>query len=776
MGSGERVTAWWQQHKRWFDLDALLIRIAGLVALLSIPFKHFPYHVGGLLPIQLEATSHVLSFCLGLSLLYIANQITLRKLNAWYVSVAALGCLIIAELLHFRNPLQVVLYLITLLSITKDRSQFVVRSDAESLRRGLTVAAVMLVSILLFAGIVFELIDQRAFGRDLSTGQTLSVTWHVVTGGDLLSNAHLRRYDIMLLGLLRISAVAAVAIVGYSLFRPLQLRRKAPPGHVIDAQALLRRYSDSSEDFFKLWPQDKHYFFYGDAFVAYGISGNVALVLDGVSGDPAQLPELRKQFDEYARLNGWTVSVVHADTHESEAWTGQGYERLFIGSEAVVDCAAFVASTTRNKHFRYVNNKAIKEGLKYELWQPPLSKKQIASLRSVSDAWLANNRREYTFIMGYFDDAYIGSCQVAVLTRDGEPVAYANLIPTYRPELASIDHMRFMPGVSSVAMHYLLRETIVRVHETGVVSFNLGLVPLSKLHEQMDKSLSERLLETVKTLGSRYYSFSGLEQFKGKFEPEWEPRYIVYKGSPTRLLTVAAALNSASAYRPVGRDRVRGVLVGLAVLSGLAYGSFPLAYWLNRPYFWQGTVSNLGRDDQPYAWLFNSLDIVSTILGFIILAVIAHRYWPRRKSMRAAVLLAFLSLCGTIAAAAITLPFGFRDDDFSLSQLLQPAVIFHGLTSFINSGGFVVSAILLAWPYRKKWRDWRNWRLWLAVISLLLGTVGALVGALYEPSTPTLQRLFIFCYVAWVIELAYDGSARRAKLFGKRQAQHKRHM
>jgi phosphatidylglycerol lysyltransferase len=760
--------------RRWLDTNALLIRAAAFVALLSIPFKHLPHRVSGvehIIPLHFAATSHIVSFGLGLGLLYIASQVTLRKRNAWYVAVIMLVGLIAAELLHFRNLLQVALYAAALAIIIKDRRQFAVQSDPVSFRRGLLTAAGLLAVIVLFAITIFEVIDQRAYGRDLTTTQTISATYHALVNGTLPVDDHMRRYDHMLVSMLRVSGLACVIIVGWGLFRPLQLRRQAPLAHRMEARRLLKLYSQSSEDYFKLWPHDKHYFFYEQAFVAYGVAGNTALILDGATGNPEDFDNLRRQFLDFARLNGWTVAIIHADPAEAKAWQQFGLNRIFIGSEAVVNCQEFAESTIRNKHFRYVANKAAKGGLHFDLWQPPLSQEQIAELRKVSDAWLRHGgRREYGFLMGYFDSDYLANCQVAVLQRQGsetgdarEVIAYANLIPTFKDDMASFDHMRFTPGLSNVAMHFLLRGLVMHLYDDGVRTCNLGLAPLSKLDEQIDKSISERLLLTIKRLGSRYYSFAGLEQFKGKFAPDWEPRYLLYQGAPTRLVAVATALNTLSSYRPRHNWR-RHWVIALAALVGLSYCSFPLAYALNRPLLWDGLVSELGQPNQPYAWLFNGLDIASAMLA-VILAVILFRFYKAALSRHPyilwAVIMLLLSNVGALVAAYVSLPAGFSIKVATLDSLMEPSVIAHGLFSFMNSTCFVLAALLWGASYRLSRREWpflirSDWRLVAALVILAMSTVGAAVGYLVPDVSTYIQRLFIVSYAVWIIVFVVD--------------------
>ncbi|MDL2341864.1 MAG: phosphatidylglycerol lysyltransferase domain-containing protein [Patescibacteria group bacterium] len=536
---------------RILDINSLLLRLAGLVALLSVPFKRLPRGVDDLLPLYNAQASRYTSLLIGISLLYIASQLARKKRSAYYFALVGLVLLIAVELLHFRNPLQLLLYGAVFVSILKDRADYVVKSDADGIRRsGLTALGIVTV-VIVFSAVTMSRTDARDFGQDLSVATTLNVIGRSLVSAPLPPEIHANRGGRRIVRLLNVAGIGAGLLIGVSLFQPLKLRRPAPRSVRNEAERIAKQYSNSSEDYLKIWPEDKHYYFYQDSFVAYKVVNGIALVLDGVTGKPNDSGRLRRQFLDYAHGNGWSTAVVHADEAEAEKWERYDMKSIFIGSEAAVETAEFTTKTASDKHFRYVKNKAEKDGLSFDLWQPPLASEQLEQLRSVSDAWLANGKREYTFIMGYFDDNYLANSAVGVLHKDGQLVAYANLLPTYTTGIDSIDHMRSIPGLSQVAMHYLLLKLICeRTVQANTREFNLGLAPLSKLEDQALENLSERILPLVKTLGSRYYSFSGLEQFKGKFRPEWEARYITYNGGITRLPVVITALNSATAYKP----------------------------------------------------------------------------------------------------------------------------------------------------------------------------------------------------------------------------------
>jgi len=359
--------------------------------------------------------------------------------------------------------------------------------------------------------------------------------------------------------------------------------------------------------------------------------------------------------------------------------------------------------------------------------------------------------------MGYFDEAYLRQCRVAVLRKQGMPVAYTNMIPSFTPGWASVDHIRLLPAVSPVAMHFLLMNTIEQAAEEGATSFNLGLAPLSKLEQQVDKNLNERLLSVIKRFGGRYYSFAGLEQFKSKFLPNWSPRYIVYQPGGI-LVRVAAALAKVTVYNsPQSKpDYWRWYLLALAILAGACYASFPLAAWLNPAYAWHGLVSVLGRDGQPYASLFNGLDILSSCLVLLICLVITRRYTLTVRQHWLVGLLAASSV-GALVAALVSLPPTFDETSFNWQTMLQALdwrVVAHGAASFLNSAAFVMAVVVWAWPGAYGRKSW--WRWLLAAVIVCLATIGAVIGEVWPAVSPYIQRLFIASFAFWLVVAVID--------------------
>ena len=738
------------------DPYGLLVFLVGILVLMEVFMRHIPERLESVIAFIPESTGRRVLFVIGILFIYLSEQISRRKQNAWRIVVAALTVLILLTLARRFAPIQLISYGAVLSLFMLERKSFVVRSDTISLRRGLYIAALQLFGAMIIVGFIFLVLDQREFGRHITTLQTLHLTTDALLGKPLPNYVGPTRYDDALIDMLRLTGVLSALLVVSNLFRPLRLRGSSSHQNHIRAQASLIAHSTSSEDFFKLYPADKHYFFYEESFVAYAVRGGTALILDGVCATVSDAPALRSAFLEHCKRNGWQIAVIHSDETETLAWAQLGLDYLQIGSEAIIDSQEFVDETMGSKHFRYVRNRAAKEGLHVEWWQPPLSVTQLAKLEHISNAWLDSGRQEYTFIMGPFSYEYLHDCRVAVLYDDSQTaIAYVNLLPLYgHTNTASIDHMRSLPDTSSVAMHFLLQNCIEKTLSEGNPEFNLGFVPLAKLETESPK-LTNRLMAVLRRVGSRFYSSYGLEQFKGKFEPDWSPRYLAYQGGIRQLPVTITALRQIITYHGSKRRRWSWPLVLLAVASFL-YASFPLATFMNPRYAWHGLASALGGDGQPYAWFFNSADVVSGFLAIAALLWLFKTKRPKDTYIRTALTFALISVTGAIAAALIPLPNGGSafEGHLSLKILAHPTIVAHGIASFLNSFAFVVAAVLwvVYWLNKKLF----GWRIVLAGCIVLFSTIGYVVGQLIPGWSGSIQRVFILLYGVWYVVFAYD--------------------
>ena len=151
------------------------------------------------------------------------------------------------------------------------------------------------------------------------------------------------------------------------------------------------------------------------------------------------------------------------------------------------------------------------------------------------------------FSVGWFDHDYIRNSPVmAVHAPTGEITAFANLVPEYQKNETSLDLMRRRWEVENGTMELLFTSMLEWAKTRGYASFSLGQAPLTGIGEHNDDPRVEQALRRLSEYFKRFINFRGLHAFKEKFNPRWEPRYVVYPGvaSLPGIITTLLRVNS----------------------------------------------------------------------------------------------------------------------------------------------------------------------------------------------------------------------------------------
>ena len=499
---------------------------------------------------------------LGLTLLYLSTLLRRGKRMAWLVTVVLYGVVLAYGVLQFEvarhelhHPLlvlgrSVLLPLAVLAGLLALRKSFSTKSDLRSFAFSLRFIALMMAVAFAYGVSGFLLMDRHDFHQEITPAQAIHRTVDQFNLTEETSlTPHTRRAKLFL-DSLRVVSAGAVVYGALSLFQPISARLHDQTRQRELAGAMLEKWHGSSEDYFKLWPHDKLYFFNLEhtAGLAYAVFGGVALVVGDPFGDPAAHTKLLASFDELCRTNDWTTAFIHTEPQYSDLYRRADLSLQKIGEEAVLDIAHFQQEVAHGKYFRQIRNKFAKQGYTAEVLRPPHNQAVVQRLRAISDDWLKQpGRSERRFLMGYFSPAYLQECSVMVL-RDaaGTIQAYINQVPSFDPEEANFDLLRHTKEALGNANDALLMHFIEYAHEQGFKRVNLGLCPLAGLdaHDE-ERTVVDSALRFVYANGDRLYSFSGLHRFKAKYEPVWSSRYIAYRGGLRGFTRVVNALNRA---------------------------------------------------------------------------------------------------------------------------------------------------------------------------------------------------------------------------------------
>lgn len=294
---------------------------------------------------------------------------------------------------------------------------------------------------------------------------------------------------------------------------------------------------------------DKQFLLSSDksAFIMYARSGNSLIALGEPIGDPQSGTELAWSFHALADKLALRTVFYGIGPQSLPLFLDMGLIALKLGEVARVALSDFSLEGPRRQPFRYAERKVEKDGLTFEIIAASDIPPQLPRLREISDAWLDfKSGSEKRFSLGYFDEDYLRQFDFAIMKKDGEIVAFANIWRGADKNEITVDLMRYMPNVHKLLMDALFAKLFLYGKAEGYQWFNLGAAPLAGLSGSRLASRWNRLGSFIYRRGDDLYHFEGLKAFKEKFDPIWTPHYMVCPGgleTPRALLDATTLIN-----------------------------------------------------------------------------------------------------------------------------------------------------------------------------------------------------------------------------------------
>src|SRR5581483_4545767 len=96
----------------------------------------------------------------------------------------------------------------------------------------------------------------------------------------------------------------------------------------------------------------------------------------------------------------------------------------------------------------------------------------------------------------------------------------------------NFDFLRHADGAPGNINDFLMLNYIEQLNSHNIGRLNMGLSALAGLEDsQADTSpLLNSFLSFIYESGDRFFAFRGLNRFKSKYQPEWQDRFVVYRG------------------------------------------------------------------------------------------------------------------------------------------------------------------------------------------------------------------------------------------------------
>lgn len=470
---------------------------------------------------------------IGITMLYISRHLARGEARARQIFLFISGVEVIKYALITPHPTLLILYLLTFLVLFVWKDDFDRGTVPLTWRGRITDLYFMLGGLLATLSTAFIVLDRDSRISTI-TQRTFEHFFTYASNQEPFHSGHLR--SILLAHTMSVFLIMVIGALAWIMFRPYKTAGNTIP--ISKIKQLLEQYSHSSEDYFKFWPQDKSYFVSqdGQSFVAYKTVGSVIFALaDPIGLDPQQA---LNEFNSWCKQRRLTVCFLPVYEERLDVYKSAGLQTMQIGSSAIITIDTFLETTVTSKWWRWQRNRSTKQGYEYRKSTPPHSTEFMKQLQTISDEWLTKDgRQERGFSLGYFDTGYMQQSVIHYLIdSEGQAIAFTNELPQYnQTNIASIDLLRYSEQAPH-AMPFLLSKTIeeLKASDSQLTYFDLGFVPFAKVQGS--------LLQIAKTLSAGRFSAKGLEQFKNKFEPDWQPNYIAYDGDVVDLANIALGI------------------------------------------------------------------------------------------------------------------------------------------------------------------------------------------------------------------------------------------
>jgi phosphatidylglycerol lysyltransferase len=514
-------------------LLAILTSIMGIINMISATQPAVSARIAILeqiSPLEVAHGSRFTTSLAGFALLVLAANLWRRKKIAWRITLGTLIVTIITHLLKGLDYEEASLAAILLIVLILARHSFHAISDRPSVKFGLFVLGGSVAFTLIYGAVGLSFLDKH-FNIHFNL---LDALWNTllmfVTFSD--PGVPLTRFGRYFIDSIYMIGFSTLAFALFMLIRPVLVRSPSKPEEYQRAESVVKQYGRSALARPALFPDKSYFFSSGGCLINYSVGGRGCMVLGDPIGPADQIPDAILELRDFCSRNDW-VPAFHSTLPDFlPSYRDAGFDSICLGNEAIVDLQSFTTEGSSNKAIRNTLSKMKRIGYQVEVIQPPISHQLLEELRDISDAWLTfHHGGEMHFSVGWFDDAYIRSCQI-VLIRDanGSPIAFTNLVNEYQKNELSLDLMRYLPHVENGTMEFLFTAMLEYARDAGYSTCSLGVSAIVGVGEKPDDPRIEQALHTAAEYVSRFYNFKGLHNFKEKFHPNWEPRYIQYPG------------------------------------------------------------------------------------------------------------------------------------------------------------------------------------------------------------------------------------------------------
>jgi phosphatidylglycerol lysyltransferase len=461
----------------------------------------------------------------GLGLLLLARGIVRGKMVAWRLTLVVLLTSIGLHLLKDLDLEEASLAAWIFIGLLWMRHHFQAQSDPVSVRRGLaTVAAGCLLAA------AYGLIGTLLLSDQL----------------ELESLRPLSARAAWFLGSLPAVSAALVLLGLFQLLRPV-LAPAASGREREQLRQLVSRWGHNPVCHLAIYGPTSVFWTNDGTCVAYSTKGGTAIALGDPIG-PAELIEpAAAGFAGFCDRHDWTPAFYQVEG--KEPYRSLGFRLVPIGSDAILRTADFSLQGKERAVLRNAVHRCARLGIRFVFLSAPRAwEAHSAELLEVSGSWLETGKGpELGFSLGTLATLHDPAITVGLaFGAENRLEAFASWLPVPGRRGWTLDLMRRRPNGVRGLMESLIVSSVGEAGPRGIAELSLGLAPLMIVPGDGDDLANRRLAAVYASL-ERFRRSRSLRQFKAKFDPVWEERYLAV---PTRAALPEVLIALLGAHLP----------------------------------------------------------------------------------------------------------------------------------------------------------------------------------------------------------------------------------
>ena len=547
----------------------LLIGLVDIASAIFPKLKRTRMHTWtGQLPGGTTTLAAAGTLVVGILLVLLAHALRRRKRRAWRMVCALLPIGAALHILRWHQIGPAVVSLTLFAVILVHRREFYAKADPRTRWRALF-NLVLMGGVSLGLGLLIVSVHPASeMGSPDLLARLKETVWGLFGLDGPIDYRTDRTRDLVGYSLAALGLVTAFTS-GYLALRPEKPEPELTPEEEVKVRALLERHGERDSLGYFALRRDKSVLFSptGKAAISYRVISGVMLASGDPVGDVEAWPGAIKVFMTMAREHAWVPAVMGCSEVGGEVWTREaGLDALELGDEAIVDASTFSLAGRAMRNVRQMVKRIERNGYSCQVRRVgELSREEKLRIADAAARWRGTDtERGFSMALGRFGDIGDDDCVVVTAHKapeEGEAPgddlkAVLHFVP-WGPDGISLELMRRDRAADPGLNELLIVAALQAVPALGVrrVSLNFAMFRSALARgERIGAGPVLRAWRGLLVFLSRWFQIESLYKFNAKFQPEWEPRFLIYP-STRDLPRIGFAAMQAEAFITLGMPK-----------------------------------------------------------------------------------------------------------------------------------------------------------------------------------------------------------------------------